>query len=70
MIIFSSYFAKAWIHDMIINLNGELILPVRNLGVIVDNTMTMESQDQDLSDCIYPPENYLKTTHLFMYGWG
>ena len=43
MIILSSpYFAKARTHDMIINLNGELIHPkkaVRNLGVISDNTV-------------------------------
>ena len=47
MIILSSpYFAKARTHDMIINLNGDLIHPnraVRNIGVIFDNTMNMES---------------------------
>ena len=49
MIILSSpspYFAKARTHDMIINLNGELIhrnKAVRNLGVIFDNTINMES---------------------------
>ena len=47
MIILSSpYFAKAWTHDMIINLNRELIHPIkaaRNLGAIFDSTVNMES---------------------------
>ena len=69
MIIFSSYFAQARINYIIINLNGKLIPPVRNLGVVVDNTMTMESHVTKIwSDCIYPPEKYLQTIHILMYG--
>ena len=51
-------FAKARTHDMIINFNGELIHPnkaVRNLGVIFDNIMTMES--------------HLRSARLHIYTW-
>ena len=57
MIILSSpYFAKARTHDMIINLNGDLIHPnraVRNLGVIFDNTMNMESHVNKICQTAY-----------------
>ena len=57
MIILSSpYFAKARTHDMIINLNGDLIHPnraVRNLGVICDNTMNMESHVNKICQTAY-----------------
>ena len=57
MIILSSpYFAKARTHDMIINLNGDLIHPnrtVRNLGVIFDNIMNMESHVNKICQTAY-----------------
>ena len=57
MIILSSrYFAKARTHDMIINLNGDLKHPnkaVRNLGVIFDNTMNMESHVNKICQTAY-----------------
>ena len=57
MIILSSpYFAKARTHDMIINLNGELIYPnkaVRNLGVIFANTMNKESHVNKICQTVY-----------------
>ena len=58
MIILSSpyHFAKARTHDMIINLNGELIHPnkaVCNLGVIFDNTMNMESHVNKFCQTVY-----------------
>ena len=57
MIILSSpYFAKARTDDMIINLNGDLIHPnraVRNLGVIFDNTMNMESHVNKICQTAY-----------------
>ena len=57
MIILSSpYFAKARTHDMIINLNGDLIHPnraVRDLGVIFDNTMNMESHVNKIFQTAY-----------------
>ena len=57
MIILSSpYFAKARTHDMMINLNGELIQSnkaIRNLGVIFDNTMNMESHINKICQTAY-----------------
>ena len=57
MIILSSpYFAKARTHEMIIILYGELIHPskaARNLGVIFDNTMNMESHVNKICHTAY-----------------
>ena len=57
MIILSSpYFAKAQTHDMIINLNGEIIHPNkadRNPGVIFDNAMNMESHVNKITQTAY-----------------
>ena len=57
MIILSSpYFAKARTNDMIINLNEDLIRPiraVRNLRVIFDNTMNMESHVNKICQTAY-----------------
>ena len=57
MIILSSpYFAKARTIDMIINLSGDLTHPnraIRNLGVIFDNTMNMESHVNKIWQAAY-----------------
>ena len=56
IILSSPYFAKARTHDIIINLNGDLIHPnraVRNLGVIFDNTINMESHVNKMCQTAY-----------------
>ena len=57
MIILSlPYYAKARTHDMIINLNGDLIHPnraVHNIAVIFDNTMNMESHANKICQTAY-----------------
>ena len=56
IILSSLYFAKARMHGMIINLNGELIhlnKLVRNLGVIFDNTINRKSHVDTICQTVY-----------------